>query len=193
VRFAIPQPAYGSVFSGWSGACTGTSSCTVSVNAQKSLTATFTGIPNLLSNGGFESGQTDWSGWSTTKLWHTATASEPVFEGTKAAKVLLGGSATRILTHALTSVTAGRAYVVRAALKTASATGTASIQLLWKSAGGGTIRTDTFGATTGTTSWTIKTSPVYTAPATAAKLQVRLVTSPGTGTAYFDGVRVEAQ
>ena len=34
-------PASGSVFSGWSGACTGTGSCVVTMSAAKSATATF--------------------------------------------------------------------------------------------------------------------------------------------------------
>lgn len=39
-------PASGSVFAGWSGACTGTGSCTVTMDAAKSVTATFsTGAP----------------------------------------------------------------------------------------------------------------------------------------------------
>ncbi|MDD2691487.1 MAG: DUF4214 domain-containing protein [Simplicispira sp.] len=36
------QPASGSTFSGWSGACTGTSSCTVSMDSARSVTASFT-------------------------------------------------------------------------------------------------------------------------------------------------------
>ena len=36
------QPASGSSFTGWSGACTGTSSCTVSMDSARSVTASFT-------------------------------------------------------------------------------------------------------------------------------------------------------
>jgi Fe-S cluster biogenesis protein NfuA len=39
--------ATGSVFSGWSGACSGTSSCTLTVNADKSVTATFNPLRQL--------------------------------------------------------------------------------------------------------------------------------------------------
>jgi len=35
-------PASGYYFSGWSGACTGTGACTVTMTAAKSVTATFT-------------------------------------------------------------------------------------------------------------------------------------------------------
>ena len=38
----IPVPAVGSVFTGWSGACTGTGNCLLSVTAPQSVTATFT-------------------------------------------------------------------------------------------------------------------------------------------------------
>jgi subtilisin family serine protease len=40
---ATPQP--GSIFEGWSGACTGTGSCSVMVAAARTVTATFTAIP----------------------------------------------------------------------------------------------------------------------------------------------------
>jgi YVTN family beta-propeller protein len=38
-------PATGSAFSGWSGACSGTGTCTVTMSAAKSVTATFTALP----------------------------------------------------------------------------------------------------------------------------------------------------
>ena len=37
-----PTPATGSTFTGWSGACTGTGACTVTMNAAKTVTASFT-------------------------------------------------------------------------------------------------------------------------------------------------------
>jgi YVTN family beta-propeller protein len=40
-----PVPAAGSRFSGWSGACSGTGTCSVTMNAAKSVTATFTAAP----------------------------------------------------------------------------------------------------------------------------------------------------
>lgn len=39
------KPSSGSRFTGWSGACTGTATCSVTMNAAKSVTATFTVIP----------------------------------------------------------------------------------------------------------------------------------------------------
>jgi List-Bact-rpt repeat protein/PASTA domain-containing protein len=38
-------PASGSTFTGWSGACTGTGTCSVGINAARTVTATFTAIP----------------------------------------------------------------------------------------------------------------------------------------------------
>lgn len=40
-------PATGSTFTGWSGACTGTGSCTVTMNTSKTVTATFGGSASL--------------------------------------------------------------------------------------------------------------------------------------------------
>jgi YVTN family beta-propeller protein len=40
-----PVPAAGFRFSGWSGACSGTGTCSVTMNAAKSVTATFTAVP----------------------------------------------------------------------------------------------------------------------------------------------------
>ena len=41
----IATPASGSVFAGWSGACTGTGACEVTMNADTSVKAKFTVIP----------------------------------------------------------------------------------------------------------------------------------------------------
>jgi hypothetical protein len=38
-------PAYGSTFSGWSGACSGTGTCGVSMSAERTVTATFADVP----------------------------------------------------------------------------------------------------------------------------------------------------
>jgi subtilisin family serine protease len=44
-----PTPAAGSTFTGWSGACSGTGNCTVSMSAARSVTASFARITKLLS------------------------------------------------------------------------------------------------------------------------------------------------
>ncbi len=46
-----PVPATGYAFSGWSGACSGTGGCTVTMNSNKSVTATFTAITYTLTTG----------------------------------------------------------------------------------------------------------------------------------------------
>jgi hypothetical protein len=49
-------PDTGSTFSGWSGACTGSGACTVTVNAAKSVTATFKTIPFAIATTGVTAG-----------------------------------------------------------------------------------------------------------------------------------------
>ena len=44
-------PAPGSVFGGWTGACTGTGSCSVSMSVARSVTATFTGVDTTIVTG----------------------------------------------------------------------------------------------------------------------------------------------
>lgn len=43
-----PTPAAGSTFAGWSGDCTGTGTCTVTMSQARSVTATFTLVPPVL-------------------------------------------------------------------------------------------------------------------------------------------------
>jgi uncharacterized repeat protein (TIGR02543 family) len=43
-----PTAATGFTFEGWSGACTGTGACTVTMDADKTVTATFTAVPKTL-------------------------------------------------------------------------------------------------------------------------------------------------
>ena len=44
------KPAVGSVFTGWSGACTGTGACNLTMNAAKSVTATFVAVTLSINN-----------------------------------------------------------------------------------------------------------------------------------------------
>ncbi len=57
-----PVPAADSTFASWSGACSGSGACQVTMSAAKSVTATFDLIPNLIFADGFESA--DFSNWS---------------------------------------------------------------------------------------------------------------------------------
>ena len=47
----IPNPATGSIFTGWSGACSGTGSCVVTMNSDQAVTATFEQIEVLTGTG----------------------------------------------------------------------------------------------------------------------------------------------
>lgn len=71
----------GSTFSGWSGACTGTGSCVVSMSAARSVTATFDGsttsdvtVTGRLAGGyGVFSGYTYYHEYNSVTYWGTAT------------------------------------------------------------------------------------------------------------------------
>lgn len=142
---------------------------------------------NLLTNGGFEAGQTDWSGWGTNRRLTTLTA----YTGTTAAEIVLGGQ-PRYLRHADVAVTAGSSYRLRASLKTASlSTSRAYLEVKWRKSGGALIRTDSFGQTSGTTDWKRLTSSTLVAPPETGKVEINLMTEAGSGTAYFDAVRME--
>lgn len=144
---------------------------------------------NLLSNGNFESGKTGWLGWGTNKVLTTQT----VFDGCNAAAFRYASTGARALTHALVPVTAGRRYEARAMLKTINATGNAFVKLQWKAAGGTTLSVQDFGHTQGATDWLMRSSGILTAPAGATHLKLQLVTRAGSGTAYFDSVRVDTR
>ena len=66
-------PAAGSVFAGWTGACTGTGNCVVSMTAARSVGATFGGLTNLISLG--EAVDNTSLAWSTSgnKNWFGQT------------------------------------------------------------------------------------------------------------------------
>ncbi|PIQ84192.1 MAG: hypothetical protein COV75_03620 [Candidatus Omnitrophica bacterium CG11_big_fil_rev_8_21_14_0_20_63_9] len=145
------------------------------------------GAVNLIANGGFEEGKTGWSGWGTTAAPSTDTS----YTGRQSARFSLGTGSSKRLSCPLVSVTAGRAYRVYASLKTASlGSKRAYVELRWKKPGGSLIRTDVIAPVTGTTDW-VRNLTTVVAPAGSAKLDLTLVTDPGTGTAYFDAIRVE--
>lgn len=66
IVFLFASPSPGSTFTGWSGACTGTGSCSVLMSAVKSVTATFT-VPTVTfdlyaTNNGLQSGNCSTTG-----------------------------------------------------------------------------------------------------------------------------------
>ena len=147
------------------------------------------GIPeaafSLLSNGCFEQDMLGWLGWSTDKL----LTSETAYDGQNSAKFLLGKHSLK-LRHQSIPITGGRSYQVEAAIKTVNATGPAFVRLTWTSPFGKALRIDTFGYTSGTTDWVLRSSAPLTAPLRATQLKLELLTENGGGSVYFDHVRV---
>ncbi|MBI3996910.1 MAG: S8 family serine peptidase [Candidatus Omnitrophica bacterium] len=143
---------------------------------------------NLLSNGGFESGQAYWLGWGFKKRLTTDT----VFRGAQAAEITLRRRVMR-LKHVPLPIVPGTRYTVRAALKTDDITaGEAYVQVQWLNGAGLILQSDTFGQTRGTTNWQMRSSGSLTAPADATQVRVSLMTDPGRGSAYFDAVTLRA-
>ncbi|MCR4279398.1 MAG: hypothetical protein NUV78_01530 [Candidatus Zambryskibacteria bacterium] len=62
------SPSSGSTFAGWSGACSGTGSCNVSMTANKSVTATFNVIPPPSPPGGFSMTSSSCFAWPSPKI-----------------------------------------------------------------------------------------------------------------------------
>ena len=54
-------PTYPSTFGGWSGACTGTGTCKVTMSEFRSVTAAFNSTGGGIVNGDFENGSTSWT------------------------------------------------------------------------------------------------------------------------------------
>ncbi len=150
--------------------------------------------PNLVSNGGFEAGQTDWSGWDAARY----LTNDNSYEGTKAVRISAGAS-TRSLTHTDIPVTAGATYRLAAAQRTSFLLtgGEAWVNLVWLKADGtpvvvnGATAIVNIRATSGATNWTVRQSSPSAAPAQAAKARITLYVSAGSGSADFDVVTLE--
>ncbi|MBI3996332.1 MAG: S8 family serine peptidase [Candidatus Omnitrophica bacterium] len=146
---------------------------------------------NLLGNGGFELGKSEWSGWGTRLVLTTKTVSE----GTTAAKISIKEHRIRNLTHRIVPVVAGARYQFSAAVKTIDLRGAAVayIAIEWLRPGGGIARFDWSPYRQGTTNWT-QLSLSLVAPPDATKARVRLMTEGSgvtSGTVYFDDARLE--
>jgi endoglucanase len=81
----------GSAFTGWSGACSGTGTCTVAMSAARTVTATFmsANVPTVTIYGDVFG--TGWESWSWDYSLLNTAATSPVKVGTKAVKVALDG------------------------------------------------------------------------------------------------------
>src|SRR4030095_5918505 len=82
-------PAAGSTFAGWSGACSGTGSCTVTMSAARSVTATFNATTPVVTIYG-DALAADWaSGSGSATIDSNGTS--PVRVGTRAINVTYQG------------------------------------------------------------------------------------------------------
>ena len=111
-------PASGSTFGGWSGACTGTGSCVVTMTAARAVTATFNGTPvttpALINVGGAASGtwaaDTGFSGGSTYAV--TTAIDTSSLGGTIPPQAVLQAERYGEFTYTLGGFTAGSAQTV---------------------------------------------------------------------------------
>ena len=122
--------ASGATFTGWSGACSGTGSCDVTVNANTSVTATFGAIPTATCPTG-------------SPTYHVSTSGSDSNAGTQSAPF-------RTITHAYSKAAAGTVIIVAPGTYTdyqsgwglhlgASGTATAPIYLCSQTRGGAII------------------------------------------------------
>jgi hypothetical protein len=79
-------PSAGSTFAGWSGACTGTGSCAVTMSAARSVTATFNGGAAPAATIYADALAADWANWSWSATINF-NGTSPVAAGTRAVNV----------------------------------------------------------------------------------------------------------
>jgi hypothetical protein len=144
---------------------------------------------NLVLNPSFELGKAAWEGWGNQQNEQVTT--ETAFDGAKSLKLRLGRT-PREIAQLIRPVTAGTEYLARVAIKPQGVAGggQAYCELIWRKNNGATIRVDSFGHSSGTGDWSPSSLSVV-APPLAARVRIRLVTSAGTGVAYFDDVRLQ--
>lgn len=126
-------PATGSTFAGWSGACSGTGSCVVTMDANKAVTATFnSSVPSSSFNG-------TWSGTYSGTL--TTTGCNP------------GGNSTSVNSSFSVNILNG---VITGTSTTGSVSGSAVAYNITQTITGGSITysfTGTLSGTTGSGTW----------------------------------------
>lgn len=156
------------------------------IDEQKRLRWTDPRSAQLVRNADFEAGSTN---WTLDPAAGVVDGAGPGGTG-DAALVVTGDGAGNHDSKQTVSVVPGRRYLVIADLWS-SASSQARVALVWKTSGGTTIRTDAFDNGGAVSSWTRKKA-VYTAPATAATMEVRLGlnSSTSTATSKFDNVMV---
>lgn len=141
---------------------------------------------DFIQNGSFENGKDPWKGLSANE----ALVTESYYEGKTSLKMTLITTKARNVSQTVGPIKPFWNYEVSAALRTqiVESGPQAYIQVEWRKASGGVIRTDTFGFTGGTSAWAVKKSALLKAPAEAAKADVTLIAPQGSGAVYFDAV-----
>ncbi len=142
---------------------------------------------NRIQNAGFEDAKQNWSGFSKRKQLTSDTA----FNGSSAVRFDLGTGVLVLRQSGIIELDAAGDFRIRAGLRTEGVSGVAMLEVEWKNAKGKTLRVDSFGHATGDTPWTVIGEDAFASPPDAAKAIVRLVTTRGAGSAYFDDVRFE--
>ena len=108
------QPTSGWSFAGWSGDASGTSLMTsVTMTSNKAVTATFTSVASMFSDG-FESGSfSGWSGTTVTTGETTAVVTNPVYAGSYSGRFTSDGGGSYERAYAFRSITSSNELYAR--------------------------------------------------------------------------------
>ena len=145
---------------------------------------------NVLSNPGFESQKSGWSGWGTKVKLSTSEK----YSGTYGLEMIHGTSGSRTLNSGTTyAVVPGSKVKASTWIKTVgSGTTDAFFELEWRNAWGSILGKKQLAYTGGATGWR-QLQAEYTVPANATKLKVRLkdMATPSVGSVFFDDASVQ--
>jgi hypothetical protein len=156
-------------------------------------TVTPTPVPsgNLVANPGFE---IDTNNDNRPDVWSTHTnatrSNERVYSGNYALRNYATNNSSYTLSQTIASVTPGATYTAAGWINIPATTDsfTFRLQIRWRNASNGTIRTDTVKTyTTSTQGWN-EARATLVAPANATNAQVLLVVSSLNATVYVDEV-----
>ena len=143
---------------------------------------------NILSNGDFEGGQTDWTNFGADRTVLTSCSG-----GTGSCLRIDGASQFRHVDHINTNVNPSQSYVISGSVKVANLTsGNFKVLVRWLKADGSEISKFNLVWSSNSSNFVVKTT-TKTAPSNAAYMQVEAVKSTtNTGaTGYFDNITVE--
>jgi hypothetical protein len=151
---------------------------------------TFTVASNLIVNGRFEldaNADSRPDNWTSSARFTRSTAA--VHGGTYSGRHFATNNPNYNISQIVGGITAGRSYQFAAwtNIPTTSDTFTYRLVLIWRNAGGSTLRTDIVRTYTASTSgaWNL-TSNTYTAPANAASVNVQMQVTSLNATIYAD-------